>query len=175
MIAVREGDPTQLAVLFERHHLKLYNFFLRLCGNTQWSEDMVQDTYMRMLKYCSSYRDEGKFLPWMFNIARNVTAQYLSREKLKFTGMSDMDPDESISSYPEPDHMQELNEQQNKLQQALLKLPAEKRELILLSKINLLSMNELSQLFNCSVSAVKVRLHRALELLRDNYETEYEK
>lgn len=172
MIDVRDGNPAQLTELFERHHLKLFNFLLKLCGNRQWSEDMVQDTYIRVLKYSGSYRDDGNFIPWIFNIARNVAAQYLGQENLKSSSLLDADPNDAEAPHANPEYLQEMNERQQKLQEALLRLPAEKRELILLSKINSLSMADLAGLFDCSLNTIKVRLHRAIELLRDYYETE---
>lgn len=172
MIEVREGNPARLAELFERHHLKLYNYLLRLCGNRQWSEDMVQDTYIRVLKYSASYKDNGNFIPWIFNIARNVATYYLGKENLKSSRFIEGDPNDSEAPYSDPEYLQEMDSQQQKLQEALLCLPAEKRELILLSKVNALSMADLATLFDCSLNTLKVRLHRAILQLRDHYEAE---
>ena len=60
MLAVREGDLVQLGVLFERHHVGLFNFYLRLTGNRQLSEDLVQEAFIRILKYRKSFRQPGE-------------------------------------------------------------------------------------------------------------------
>jgi hypothetical protein len=60
MVAVRDGDLVQLGVLFERHHLHLFNFFLRLTGSRQLSGDLVQEAFIRILKYRKSFRLPGR-------------------------------------------------------------------------------------------------------------------
>ena len=51
MLAVRDGDVEKLGVLFEKHHKRLYNYFLLETKNRQVSEDLEQDVFYRMLKY----------------------------------------------------------------------------------------------------------------------------
>ena len=72
MTAVQAGDVSRLGDLFERHHRALFNFFLRWCGDRQLSEDMVQDVFLRMLKYRATYRPGSQFRTWMYHLARNV-------------------------------------------------------------------------------------------------------
>src|ERR1700689_3753718 len=72
MQKVRDGDLAKMAVLFERHHRALFRYFLRLTGNRELSEDLVQDVYFRMLKYRHTYRDGNPFTSWMYQVARNA-------------------------------------------------------------------------------------------------------
>ena len=72
MLRVREGEVANLGHLFERHHERLYNFFLRLSGHRQLSEDLVQEVFVRMLKYRHAYREDSQFISWMYQIARHV-------------------------------------------------------------------------------------------------------
>jgi hypothetical protein len=51
MLAVREGDLAKLGLLFERYHLVLFDFLSRMTGNSTTAEDLVQDIFVRMLKY----------------------------------------------------------------------------------------------------------------------------
>jgi RNA polymerase sigma-70 factor (ECF subfamily) len=74
---VRDGRVEKLAVLFERHQVVLYNFFLRLTGNRSASEDLVQDVFMRILKYRAGYQGRDRFAVWMFRIARNAHIDHL--------------------------------------------------------------------------------------------------
>src|SRR5258706_15843676 len=76
---VREGDTSKLALLFERHHIALYGYFVRLSGKRELSEDMVQEVFFRILKYRHTYRGDGEFVPWMYHIARNVHIDYGTR------------------------------------------------------------------------------------------------
>ena len=81
MEKVRDGQVEKLTILFEKHHVKVFNFFLRLTGSHNLSEDLVQNVFVRMLKYRSTYEARGKFVVWMFRIARNVHVDYLRKKK----------------------------------------------------------------------------------------------
>jgi RNA polymerase sigma factor (sigma-70 family) len=81
MEQVRDGTVEKLAVLFERHQAMLYNFFLRLTGNRATSEDLVQEVFIRILKYRAGYLGESRFVVWMFQIARNAHVDFLRRRK----------------------------------------------------------------------------------------------
>ncbi len=170
MSFVKAGQLHRLGELFERHHVRMYNFFLKLCGHRQWSEDMVQDTFTRILRYAGSFKDNAPFLPWAFNIARNVASDYLRRESTSNAAGSEWQAEDVESPAAGPERIQESTQNEARLQTALMKLPAEKRELILLGRVSQLSMVDLADMCNCSVSAVKVRMHRAMEQLRQYYE-----
>ena len=168
MLGVKQGRLHNLGELFERHHVKLFNFFLRFCGNRHWSEDMVQNTFMRVLKYAASYHDSGVCLAWIFNIARNVALDYMKLEAAQppnpyRSGNEDDEPRN------DPAYLEELRQGDRRLQEALLQLPAEKRQLVLLSKLNRISLVDLAAMYECSPGTVKVRIHRALEELRGYY------
>src|ERR1700754_3542364 len=72
MVGVQQGRVSLLGVLLERHHRALLNFFVRLTGNRETSDDLLQEVFMRMLRYRSTYRPHSQFRTWMFHLARNV-------------------------------------------------------------------------------------------------------
>ena len=69
MSSVKKGSVNMLAILFERYHVKLYNYFLRLTGDKGISEDLTQEVFLRILKYRDTFRHESKFTTWMYQIA----------------------------------------------------------------------------------------------------------
>ena len=71
MSAVRDGDLDKLGYLFEKYHKQLYNFFLRQVRDQQSCEDMVQEVFLKMLKYRHTYRGKGKFTTWLNRITVN--------------------------------------------------------------------------------------------------------
>jgi RNA polymerase sigma-70 factor (ECF subfamily) len=172
MLLVGKGQPQQMAELFARHHVKLYNFFRKRGNSPPASEDLVQDTFIRMLRYAASYRDSGKFVAWMYQIARNAAADSPSD-----TRYEDISDDAVLAALPvdtrnDPELLQSAYETGQQLQRALLRLPPDKRELVLLGRIRELNSDDLAQLFACSPSVIKVRLHRALLLLRKYFDEE---
>ena len=72
MSRVRDGEIERLGELFERHHRRLFGFFLRLAGGGAAAEDLVQEVFVRMLKYRQTFRSDAEFAPWMFALARNA-------------------------------------------------------------------------------------------------------
>jgi RNA polymerase sigma-70 factor (ECF subfamily) len=167
MREVRGGRAGALAPLFERHHARLYRFCLRMTGNRPASEDLVQDVFMRILKYSRTFRDEMSFLPWMFRIARNACADHLRRTAAD--RMPAREPDEVPSDEPAHEEAGASEQRAELIRRALLKLPAERREVLLLSRYEFKSYEEIARALGCSVGAVKVRAHRAIKQLREVY------
>jgi len=167
MLQVRDGDVGQLGVLFERHHVPLYNFFVRLTGKTALSEDLVQEVFLRMMRYRHTYRGQGQFAVWMYQIARNARTDHFRKWRHE-TAM----PEDGIDI---PDHWPVASEQIEKNQAAelvhaaLAKLPDDKRELLLLARFQEMRYDDIAQLLECSVGTVKVRVHRAMKELRTHY------
>ena len=167
MIAVQQGEVGQMGVLFERHHARIYNFCHRMTGNQAASEDLVQEAFMRALKYRQSFRGDADFLPWLYRLARNVCNDYFQKNQ-RFP-VAGEELAEGISTEPSALDDAQKKEQICLLRQALLSLPLERREVLILSRFEFRNYEEIAQLLGCSVGAVKVRVHRAMNQLRDNY------
>lgn len=164
MTEVRRGDLGKLSMLFDRHHRALYNFFLRLTGSREASEDLVQDVFLRMLKYRDSYRPGTLFRSWMYRIARNARLDH-GRKHPEQAHLAD-DAAGLESPVPGPQDTLAQRQELALLRAALARLPEEKREVLILSRFQQLSYEEMAELLECTVGAVKVRVHRALEELR---------
>jgi RNA polymerase sigma-70 factor (ECF subfamily) len=164
MLKVREGELEMLAILFERHHGRLFNFFYRLTGQQGHSEDLVQELFLRVLKYRHTFREDVPFSPWMFQIARNIHLNHLRSLKPE---MPLEERIESLSDSSEhPDATMERDQHKILLKRALDRLPVRKREMLMLSRRPDLNYQDLASLFECTVSAVKVQVHRAVKDLR---------
>jgi len=163
MLEVRDGGLERLAPLFERHHVPLYNYYLRMTRDRELSEDMVQEVFLRILKYRHTFRGEGDFTPWLYHIARNVRIDCAKqrRHELTFDG-------ESHDKAEDPPYREsaEFKQSVSLLNVALARLPEEKREIILVSRYQNLKYNAIAEVLGCSVDAVKVRVHRAMNELR---------
>jgi RNA polymerase sigma-70 factor (ECF subfamily) len=167
MARVREGRVEMLAILFERHHRQLFSFFLRLTRQRGISEDLVQDVFLRVLKYRQSFRPESPFLPWMYRIARNAHMNHLRCQR------PELSLDQQLEDVPDAGDMQDLRleraDHEDLLKVALERLPIGKREVLLLSRRPDLSYKDLAELLECTVGSVKVQVHRALKDLRKTF------
>lgn len=165
---VRDGELERLAELFERHQRRLFAFFLRLAGDRAAAEDLVQEVFVRMLKYRHTYKSEAEFTPWMFGVARNAAVDhYRARPQLEV--QESADAPEPAAPTEHPVERLAKREQSARLQAALGRLPREKRELLLLARFGEMKYEAIGELLGITVGAVKVRVHRALKELREAY------
>jgi RNA polymerase sigma factor (sigma-70 family) len=160
MLAVREGDLDQQSLLFERHHRHLYNFFLRMTGSTNDSEDLVQEVFFRMLNYRHTYRDDSRFETWMFQIARSALS-----DSSRKTRRTEPLPEGRILVNPDPSPEDSLMKKSETdfLLRALGMLSEEKREVLLLGRFENLGFREIARILREKETTVKVRAHRAVK------------
>jgi len=167
MKEVSEGKVEKLAILFERHHVPLYNFFLRLTGNRNISEDLVQEVFLRILKYRQTYQGQSKFTVWMYQVARNAHIDHLRKKKEQVP--LDEQWDEATSSDLSPEEKVEISQEIGLLHKALAKLPLKKREILILSRFQNLKYTEIAELFGWQTGTVKANIHRATKELSKIY------
>ncbi len=88
MQQVAKGDLDQLKVLFERHHVHVFNFLNKMTRDRMLSEDMTQEVFYKIMKYRTTYAN-GRFVAWMFTIARNNLKTYYSRKKERYDSLDE--------------------------------------------------------------------------------------
>ena len=167
MLSVKEGNLPAMTELFERYHVKLYNFFLKLTFDRTASEDLTQNVFYRLIKYKHSYDiAEGSFKSWMYKIARNIHFDFSKEQKKNAEQFKTLEEvHENVVT-----HEQFNNEEDfKKLNLALLQLQPDQRELIVLSRFEGLKYGEISRINGKSVVAIKVQVHRAIKQLRNFY------
>jgi RNA polymerase sigma factor (sigma-70 family) len=170
MVKVRDGDPGKLGLLFERYKRPLYGFFYGLCKDRDLSEDLVQNTFVRILKYRHLFRGEGDFRTWMFHIARNVNNDHYRKNK-KLKVRESVDDWEDKLGHDENSATEMMrNEEHQLLELAFEKLPEDRREILLLSKYQEKKYKEIGEILGCSEGAVKVKVFRALQELKIVYQ-----
>jgi RNA polymerase sigma factor (sigma-70 family) len=163
MQKVRDGDLPKMAVLFERHHRALFRYFLRLTGRREFSEDLVQDVFFRMLKYRHSYRDGSPFTAWMYQVARNAHLDSAQKHKVEAPMVEELR--EPASSEPDPAEIISRRQDLGLLRRAMATLPVEKREVLVLSRFQNLKHEQIAEILACDVGTVKVRVYRAVKAL----------
>jgi RNA polymerase sigma-70 factor (ECF subfamily) len=164
MQKVRDGDLAKMAVLFERHHRALFRYFQRLTGNREFSEDLVQDVYFRMLKYRHTYRDGNPFTSWMYQVGRNAHLDGVQKRKGE-APLFEERMEEPASAEPDPSEILRRRQDLGLLRRALAALPVEKREVLVLSRFQNLKYEQIADILACDVGTVKVRVYRAIKAL----------
>lgn len=163
MHELKEGNLDRAADLFNLYHQRLYNFFLKSTYHREASLDMTQTLFYRMINYRRSYRSGFPFRSWIYQIARNILADYYRNEKVATT-LVDI---ESIGEQAE--NNSEGEERYRQLYQAMARLENEQRELLVMSKFQKMKYQEIAAIMDITVGNVKVRVHRALQQLKEEY------
>jgi RNA polymerase sigma-70 factor (ECF subfamily) len=167
MLLVKEGHLSELSALFDRYQVPLYNFFLRLTLDKAASEDLTQNLFYRVIRYRQSYEpSQGTFRSWVYRMARNIHFDFCKQEQKapgRLTDPEDAEDrlTEGMTGYSE--------DQYQRLEAAMAKLPAEQREILVLSRYQGLKYEEISRIKDISVAAIKVQVYRAIRQLRTFY------
>lgn len=166
MKLVQDGDTAQLALLFERYHVPLFRYLLQMTRDRALSEDLVQEVFFRVLRYARSYDPDHAFAVWLYGVARNA---YIDSRRKRRPELSDAEMEEIRSPEPMPEELFTRKQDAIFLQEALEKLPEDKREVLILSRFHNLRYEEIAGILRCEVGTVKVRAYRALKELRERF------
>jgi RNA polymerase sigma-70 factor, ECF subfamily len=174
-----KGDEESFVQLYRRHQASLYRFALRMTGSTWAAEEVVQDVFMTLMREPKKYdRGRGPVGAYLFGIARNRVMKHLERLPRE---LSIDEPNANGSRAAEvaanaftPMHWAEQQERSQRVRAAVLELPAEFREAVVLCELEELSYEEAAHRSGCPIGTIRSRLHRGrallmakLEILRD--------
>jgi RNA polymerase sigma-70 factor (ECF subfamily) len=162
MMAVAQGELQLMAELFERYHKRIYNFLLQMVGDRAVCEDLTQNVFYKAIKYKHSYRG-GKFVSWIFRIARNNLADHFEKQK-RLNQNIDV---EALGERPES--VQAPNEEVAHLYQVMERLDVAEKELIIMHRIQGISYEDIAEMTGSTAGAVKVKAHRVVKKLRKIY------
>ena len=166
MKRVKEGNLAELSVLFERYHVRLYNFMLRLTFDRSVSQDLTQNLFYRIIKYRHTFKEDHSFKSWIYQLARNIHVDFCKQQQRateRFT---------QVEKFNEnfPGEKEEFSEEEyEKLDRAMARLTPEQKEILVLSRFQGLKYEEISSIRDLSVPAIKVQVHRAIKQLREHY------
>jgi RNA polymerase sigma-70 factor (ECF subfamily) len=144
--------------LFQRYHLRVFRYFLRLTGDRALAEDLTQDVFVRIVRSAGQYHARDREGAWVFAFVHSVQAEQTRRQGRTPTVLAfGQLPDRSAA----PSQVVALG-----VAQALARLPADEEELLVLRELGGLSYDELSEIFSVSVGSLRNRVYRAREAVR---------
>jgi len=179
MLRYRDGDVRAFEVLVTRHRKAIYNFILRFVRDAAQAEDVLQDTFLRVIKSADAYEKQAKFTTWLYTIARNLCVDAARRGKHRKAASLDAPVgDEEGAALIDlvaggdagADKQAISRELGVRLKKAIESLPDEQREIFLLREVSDLQFNEIAQIVGCPENTVKSRMRYALEKLREALE-----
>ncbi len=182
--AIQAGQKELFTELIQRYEQALYNFGLKMCGQSSDAEDIVQDTFLNVYKYIKDFRYETKFKNWLYRIATSACIK--KRRKSKFAPERELSLEEFLPADEGAVEQQVppwaalplerlLNEELGRvLKKAILELPENYRVVLVLRDIEDFSTEEAAQILGITPTNVKVRLHRARLFVRNQLKAYYQ-
>lgn len=160
MIAYQHGDAAAAKSLIDLLSARLLNFFSSQMGSRSQADDMLQEAWLRIHRARHTYRPGEPFLPWMYAIARRVRVDnYRRRRRIEQHEVAS----DALQKVPveahEPHRLASFRE-------LVAPLPESQREVLMLLKMNGLSIEEVARATSSTVGAVKQKVHRAYDRLR---------
>ncbi len=180
MAQFQAGTVAAYDILVDRYKDQLTNYIYRFVGDWEECEDLLQETFLRVYRNRHSYRPVAKFSTWLYTIAGNLArSEYRKRKRRNVYSIQSVNrddeeyeidiPDESFS----PDEAAEGAIQDKYIQDALMEIPEEFREVVVLRDIQQLSYDEIAQVTGLPMGTVKSRINRGRTklqaLLKDVY------
>ncbi len=170
----QQGDKASLAELVKIYSPKIYGLALRMMRNEEDAEDVLQETFVLMIRKISTFSGKSSFYTWLYRVATNVALGKLRDKKYTTQTVSLSDSEHAylkghqLSEWP--DHLEDKLDDQvflECLKKAMQALPDNYRAVFVLRDLENMSTKETSKILDISEANVKVRLMRARLFLRD--------
>ena len=176
MLRVKRGDRAAFEELVARYQQPVLNFILRTLPDSAEAEDLAQGVFVQVWKSAARYEPAAKFSTWLFTIARNLCLNELRRrsrhpaDSLDAPARSDSDEPrghgiEDKREAAAPDTLLR-GELEAKVSEAVAALPENQRTALLLWQREEMAYEDIAEVLDCSLSAVKSLIHRSRETLK---------
>ena len=170
LLGLQRGQIENLAPLVERHHSPLLGYLYRMTasrsgGDRSLAEDLVQETFLRLLGSLQRYQHPRPFKPWLYAIATNLARDHYKRAATRLAADSDL-----LDALPSANGLEDVIQQRQEARQviqALHRLPEHQREAIVLRYYQDLSLAEIAQALEIPIGTVKSRLSLGANRLRE--------
>jgi RNA polymerase sigma-70 factor (ECF subfamily) len=168
----QKGDISSYQNIYEAFAHRILNFVYRMVNSQEEAEDLTQETFIAVYQKLGTLKDSSKFEPWLFRIARNFVYQ---KYRMRVPPTVPIDaPDEDgrlgtqlVDSRKNPDEAFQTQELEDVISSVIAKLPEKYREVFVLSALQNLSYQQISDIVGRSLPSVKTDIHRARLEVRD--------
>lgn len=163
MLRTKSGDDGAFSELMRRHYKGVVNYIYRFTNLRDNSEDLAQEVFLRIYRSAGQYRPEAKFSTWLYKIATNVSLTYVKKKSNSNVSLDEIDDGGDATGNPDLDIADDIiyrKEMMNVIFEAMESLPEREKVAIMLCKYEGLSYEEVAQVLECTVGAVKAYVHR---------------
>lgn len=163
----KQGEEGAFEELIKRYHSSIYNYIYNMVGDKQLSEDLVQETFIKLINNIEKYKRifNVKFSTWVFKIAKNIVNDEFRRQKNR-NSISIDEKELMIADDLNVESEAILNEEIKSINDCLDKLSQEARSMVYFRYYMNLSYKEIGEILSCSENKVKWKLHDAIDKVR---------
>jgi len=168
----RRGDTRAFEELVRRHQDRVFNTVCRMVGDYEHACDLTQETFLNAFRGLRRFRGGAKFSTWLYRIALNAVYSHLRRQAVRpMPASGGEDPEREMRCVwrgedNDPAAAAERKETAMQVQEALLHLRPEEREVLVLRDLEGCDYGTIAEILGCARGTVKSRLHRARCALR---------
>lgn len=159
---IRFGDQDAFRELYESAYTPLYAFLLSYTLNREDAQDLLQDTFIQILKKCDLYQDQGNPMAWMMKIAKNLFLSKCRKERLENLNYEDVENELGFEDMTNVDNRMVL-------EKMFEILPLEDRNLIIMHEISGLKHKEIAEILGMPLGTVLARYHRGIRKLQKEF------
>ena len=170
----KAGDRTALAEIIKKYENKVYNYALKVMQNREDAEDVLQETFLNVIKSIKTFRGESTLSTWIYKITTNTALMKLRSHKKDFESLDENTIDiskdyKSLNQKLSESPLENLYNKEfiNNIMHSLDELPVNYRTVFILRDMEGFSAKEVSNILNMSIPAIKSNLRRARMALRD--------
>jgi RNA polymerase sigma-70 factor, ECF subfamily len=169
LAGARRLDAKSLAAVYDGYSLAIYSYAMRLLGDTSIAEDCVSETFSRLLKALQHGQGPNEYLKaYLYRVAHNWITDYYRRQPPPSEELDEEMPDHAAS----PEHQAENQVMAERSRRALLLLPPEQREVVMLHFYEGMELEEIATVMGKTLGATKALQHRGLTALRKIFSEE---
>jgi len=177
MLLFADGNTAAFDLLFARHHVGVYNFACSMLNDTARAEEILQETFLAVVRSVKNYEPRGYFRTWLLRIARNRCLNAIESERLRRDALNERSLDQTDPPSREPSAVDrfQAGETLQILRRSLAQLPPRQREVMILYAFEQMTAREISQVLDMPINTVKTLVHRARAALATALDGEREK
>lgn len=171
MLRVKNGDDGAFSQLIKRYYNKILNYVYKYTNNRESSEDLTQEIFMRVYKSANNYEPEAKFSTWLYKIATNLClTEVTSKSRKKSASLDEIQ--ENIGSLEDIKSIDQLDvryrvEIKSIIHNTMEELSDNEKSALILCKYEQLSYDEVAEMLDCTIGAVKTYVYRGRMKLID--------
>lgn len=172
IVRVANGDQAALATLYDRYGRAVYSFSLRIVGDAQVAEEILQEVFVRAWQQGGSFQSSrGTLITWLLSITHNLSIDEVRRRKRRPQKAESEEPESILATLPDDalDVEEEvwLSSLRVSIQDALQQLPAAQREAIELAYFQGLTQREIADVLGEPLGTIKTRMRLGMMKLKD--------